>query len=75
MGLGQTVGQCGTHEPEAQTPIEGLLLVGIDAGGREGMGVHQSVHPAIEVTRSLSDRIRGQGGVCYDARREAFRLA
>ena len=75
MGLGQTVGQCGTHKPEAQTPIEGLLLVGIDAGGGEGMGVHQSVHSAIKVARCLSDRIRSQAGVCYDARREAFRLA
>jgi len=75
MGLGQTVGQCGTHKPGAQTPIEGLILVGIDAGGGEGMGVHQSVHSAIKVARCLSGGIRGQGGVCYDARREAFRLA
>ncbi len=75
MGLGQTVGQCGTHEPEAQTPIEGLLLVGIDAGGGEGMGVQRPVRSAIEVARSLSDGIRGPAGFCYDARREAFRLA
>jgi prolycopene isomerase len=75
MGLGQIVGQCGTHKPEAQTPIEGLLLVGIDAGGGEGMGVHQSVHSAIKVARSVSDGIRGQAGFCYDPRREAFRLA
>ncbi len=59
MGLGQTVGQCGTHKPEAQTPIEGLILVGIDAGGGEGMGVHQSVHSAIKVARSVSAGSRG----------------
>jgi prolycopene isomerase len=59
MGLGQTVGQCGTRKPEAETPIEGLILVGIDAGGGEGMGVHQSVHSAIKVARSVSDAIRG----------------
>ena len=32
------------------------------------MGVHQSVHSAIKVARFVSDAIRGQGGVCYDAR-------
>ena len=49
MGLGQIVGQCGLHRPSAQTPVNGLFLVGIDAGGGEGMGVHQSVHSAIKV--------------------------
>jgi len=55
MGLGQTVGQCGSHKPTAQTPIEGLMLVGIDAGGGEGMGVHQSVHSAIKVADAVHD--------------------
>jgi prolycopene isomerase len=59
MGLGQTVGQCGSHKPRAETPIVGLSLVGIDAGGGEGMGVHQSVHSAIEVAHSVSNVIRG----------------
>jgi prolycopene isomerase len=59
MGLGQTVGQCGSHKPSAETSIEGLLLVGIDAGGGEGMGVHQSVHSAIKVAHSVSDALRG----------------
>jgi prolycopene isomerase len=58
MGLGQIVGQCGPRKPTAETPIEGLVLVGIDAGGGEGMGVHQSVHSAIKVARSVSDMIR-----------------
>ncbi len=53
MGLGQTVGQSGLHRPTAQTPIDGLLLVGIDAGGGEGMGVHQSVHSAIKVANQV----------------------
>jgi len=44
MGLGQTVGQCGSHKPTAKTSIAALFPVGIDAGGGEGMGVHQSVH-------------------------------
>jgi prolycopene isomerase len=59
MGLGQTVGQCGSRKPKAETPINGLILVGIDAGGGEGMGVHQSVHSAIKVAHFLSDLIRG----------------
>ena len=57
MGLGQTVGQSGSHKPTAETPIEGLVLVGIDAGGGEGMGVHQSVHSAIKVAESVGDAI------------------
>ncbi len=57
MGLGQTVGQCGSHKPATETPIEGLFLVGIDAGGGEGMGVHQSVHSAIRVADLVSGRL------------------
>ncbi len=49
MGLGQTKGQCGANRPSAKTSVEGLFLVGIDAGGGEGMGVHQSVQSAIIV--------------------------
>jgi prolycopene isomerase len=53
MGLGQIVGQCGPHKPSFQTSVEGLYLTGIDAGGGEGMGVHQSIHSAIKVARYL----------------------
>ena len=56
MGLGQVAGQCGLHRPSAQTSVEGLFLVGIDAGGGEGMGVHQSVHSAIKVADLISER-------------------
>ncbi len=55
MGLGQTVGQCGSHKPGAETSVEGLFLVGIDAGGGEGMGVHQSVHSAIKVAHRVKE--------------------
>lgn len=60
MGLGQTVGQCGRRRPSAETSLKGLFLVGIDAGGGEGMGVHQSVHSAIKVARHVHERIRGK---------------
>jgi len=41
VGLGQIVGQCGKHKPSQKTPINGLFIVGADAGG-VGMGTHQS---------------------------------
>jgi prolycopene isomerase len=59
MGLGQIVGQCGLRKPSAETPISGLFLVGIDAGGGEGMGVHQSVHSAMKVAKHVSSVVRG----------------
>jgi hypothetical protein len=40
-GLAQIVGQCGKHKPSQRTPVNGLFIVGADAGGR-GMGTHQS---------------------------------
>jgi phytoene dehydrogenase-like protein len=58
MGLGQIAGQCGPHKPSAQTSVKGLFLVGIDAGGGEGMGVHQSVHSAIKVANHVSGVVR-----------------
>jgi phytoene dehydrogenase-like protein len=58
MGLGQTVGQCGPRKPTAETSIPGLILVGIDAGGGEGMGVHQSVHSAIKVADAISQSLK-----------------
>ncbi len=41
VGLGQIVGQCGKYKPKQTTPINGLFIVGADAGG-VGMGTHQS---------------------------------
>jgi hypothetical protein len=58
MGLGQTVGQSGSHKPTAETSIPGLMLVGIDAGGGEGMGVHQSVHSAIKVAAAIGQSLK-----------------
>jgi phytoene dehydrogenase-like protein len=53
MGLGQIVGQCGSLKPSARTSVGGLFLVGIDAGGSTGMGLHQSVDSAIKVSRTV----------------------
>ncbi|MFO8102424.1 MAG: hypothetical protein R6U37_09730, partial [Dehalococcoidia bacterium] len=41
VGLAQIVGQCGKYKPKQETPINGLFIVGCDAGSA-GMGTHQA---------------------------------
>jgi phytoene dehydrogenase-like protein len=53
MGLGYRIGQCGPRRPGFQTPVQGLYLVGIDAGGEYGMGTHQSLNSSIVVAHHL----------------------
>ena len=55
MGLGQVVGQCGRKIPSSTTPIQGLFLVGIDAGANPNanMGLQRSVNSAMNVARSV----------------------
>ena len=55
MGLAQVVGQCGQKRPSASTSIQGLFLVGIDAGADPdaNMGLQQSVNSAMNVARSV----------------------
>jgi prolycopene isomerase len=48
IGLAQSVGQTGRHKPSPKTPVEDLLLVGADAGGR-GVGTEQASASAIYV--------------------------
>ena len=48
IGLGQIVGQCGRHKPDARTPVRGLYLVGCDAGGY-GCGTHQAADSGVRV--------------------------
>ena len=52
IGLAQCVGQTGRHKPSPKTPIEGLWLVGADAGGR-GVGTEQASASAIYVAGLL----------------------
>lgn len=42
VGLAQIVGQCGKSKPSIKAPIEGLYIVGCDAGGR-GVGTQQAI--------------------------------
>lgn len=48
IGIGQVLGQAGSHKPSAKAPIQGLFYVGCDAGGY-GIGIHQAVDSGINV--------------------------
>lgn len=52
IGLAQIVGQCGVDKPRAKTPVEGLYLVGCDAGAR-GVGTEQAAGSAIHVANMI----------------------
>lgn len=47
IGIAQQVGQAGKDRPEIKTPLEGLYIVGGEAGG-EGVGMELCVNSAIE---------------------------
>jgi phytoene dehydrogenase-like protein len=53
VGMGQIVGQCGKHKPSQKTPINGLFIVGADAGG-VGMGTHQSGESGMKGARLVA---------------------
>jgi len=53
IGLGQIVGQCGRHKPDARTPLRGLYLVGCDAGGY-GCGTHQAADSGVRVADQVT---------------------
>ncbi|MBN1288318.1 MAG: NAD(P)/FAD-dependent oxidoreductase [Actinobacteria bacterium] len=55
IGLGQYVGQTGIHKPSAKTPVEGLYLVGTDAGAR-GVGTEQAAESAIRVAKLIESK-------------------
>ena len=52
IGLAQIVGQTGIHKPSVKTPLEGLYLVGCDAGAR-GTGTEQAAASALYVAGLL----------------------
>ncbi len=53
IGLGQFVGQCGESKPSIQTSVEGLFLVGCDAGGA-GVGTQQAIDSGINVAEAVA---------------------
>jgi phytoene dehydrogenase-like protein len=52
IGIAQEVGQSGSNRPAASTPIEGLYLVGADAGGR-GIGTEMAADSALRLYYQL----------------------
>ena len=55
IGIAQIVGQCGDKRPKIQTPIEGLFIVGGEAGGT-GVGTELCVNSAIELIDILKTK-------------------
>lgn len=49
IGLAQAYDQCGTDKPSPQMPVEGLFLVGCDAGAR-GIGTEQAAGSGMRVS-------------------------
>ena len=47
IGIAQIVGQAGHDRPSIKTPIEGLYIVGAEAGGA-GVGTELAANSAIE---------------------------
>lgn len=52
IGLGQMIGQCGSSKPNPRTPLEGLYIVGCDAGGH-GIGTTQAVDSGFNVAEMV----------------------
>jgi len=52
IGLGQIVGQCGSHKPSIRAPIAGLFYVGCDAGG-SGVGTQQAIESGMKVAETV----------------------
>mgnify|MGYP005842573819 FL=1 len=53
IGLAQCVGQTGLAKPSCRTPVEGLWLVGTDAGAR-GVGTEQAAASALYLSGLLT---------------------
>ncbi len=54
IGIAQTMEQEGSNKPNPRTPLEGLYIVGCDAGGR-GAATHQAVDSGFRVAQMVFD--------------------
>ena len=52
VGLAQSHDQVGENKPDPRTPVQGLYLVGCDAGGR-GIGTEQAADSALKVSKMI----------------------
>jgi len=57
IGLAQRFDQVGKSKPAARMPVQGLYLVGCDAGGR-GIGTEQAADSALKVAEAISSQRR-----------------
>jgi prolycopene isomerase len=57
IGLAQRFDQVGERKPRPRMPIEGLYLVGCDAGGR-GIGTEQAADSALKVAEAIVSHLR-----------------
>jgi prolycopene isomerase len=55
-GIANSIGQAGPERPEAETPIDGLYVVGNDAAGF-GLGTHQAVDSGFIVFDKIMQRL------------------
>jgi prolycopene isomerase len=55
IGLAQIVGQCGSSKPSIKTPLEGLYIVGCDAGGT-GIGTQQAIMSGFNVADAVEQK-------------------
>ena len=56
IGIAQTMEQEGSNKPNPRTPLEGLYIVGCDAGGK-GAATHQAVDSGFRVAEMVFDDI------------------
>lgn len=54
IGISQDVRQVGGNRPSQKMPVEGLYLVGADAGGR-GIGTEMAAESALNLSRTLEE--------------------
>jgi phytoene dehydrogenase-like protein len=67
ISLSQSPGQVGKKKPSQETPVQGLYLVGVDAGAR-GIGTEQAVASAELVTKLVKSRHPLSMAVSYAAK-------
>jgi prolycopene isomerase len=67
IGLAQSYDQVGENKPDPRTPVEGLYLVGCDAGGR-GIGTEQAADSALKVSKMILSEAQAPRMVVAEAK-------
>jgi phytoene dehydrogenase-like protein len=61
IGIAQDYRQVGKNRPSPRTPVQGLYLVGADAGGR-GIGTEMAAESALNVSKMIEEDVMGRSG-------------